>query len=169
MGEPIPADGVQTPELPDTRRLTPGTYELTKRIEVGQDGAYRFVDMPDGPDAEYVKGFWHKTRSQVRKVDPDRVSVSHITDDMAERLATALALALYEGHPTYGSTAGWRGGVGGQAVTPGCAFIDPPPGFEFLQYDLLSTPLREFLEAHPFDLNQAKADLRAELEGKFHG
>jgi hypothetical protein len=87
-------------------------------------------------------------------------------DLLAERLAAALALALYDAHPAYGSTAGWRGGVGGQAITQGCAFLDPPPGLEFTQYDLLSKPLREFLDAHPFDLEKARADLRAELQGE---
>jgi hypothetical protein len=88
-------------------------------------------------------------------------------DNTAERLAAALSLALHEGHPVYSSTAGWRGGIGGQAMTPGCAFIDPSPGLEFTQYDLLSRPLREYLEQHPsFDLVKAKDALRAELEGE---
>lgn len=89
--------------------------------------------------------------------------------DIARRLAAALALALYEGHPVYGNTTGWRGGIGGQTITQGCSFIDPPPGVDFTQHDLLSKPLREFMQAHPFDLNQAKDALRAELEADLHG
>lgn len=87
-----------------------------------------------------------------------------VVEALARRLAAALALALHEAHPSYANTAGWRGGIGGQAITPGCSFIDPPPGVTFTQNDVLSTPLREFLAAYPFDLAQAKADLRAELE-----
>lgn len=44
-----------------------------------------------------------------------------------EVLAAALYAVLYVGHPVYGSTAGWRGGIGGQMSTPGCSMIDPPP------------------------------------------
>lgn len=89
-----------------------------------------------------------------------------IVEGLGRRLAAALALALHDGHPTYGSTARWRGGIGGQTVTTGCSFIDPPPGVTFTQHDLLSTPLREFLAAYPFDLTQTKANLRTELEQK---
>lgn len=95
-------------------------------------------------------------------------AVGSVTDNdvqtLSRRLAAALALALHDGHPTYGSTARWHGGIGGQALTTGCSFIDPPPGVTFTQNDALSTPLREFLSAYPFDLDQVKTDLRAELE-----
>jgi hypothetical protein len=67
--------------------LRPGTYELTKRVEVDENGLARFVDMPDGPGAEYVAGFWHKTRSRVRPIhDRDRPA-SGITDEMIEAAA----------------------------------------------------------------------------------
>lgn len=59
----------------DAPILGPGTYELTKRVHVGDDGRARFMDMPDGPLAEYVAGFWPKTRSWVRKVDSQGPSV----------------------------------------------------------------------------------------------
>ena len=82
---------------------------------------------------------------------------SSVADDMAG----ALALALHDAHPSYGNTTGWRGGIGGQAITPGCHFNDPPPGEEWAQYDLLSTPLRAYLAEHPdFDLDAAKARVR---------
>lgn len=84
--------------------------------------------------------------------------------DHAERLAAALALAIYDAHPIYGSTAGWRGGIGGQAITQGCSFIDPPPDAEWTQYDLLSGPLRDFLAETPgFDLDAAKSAMRREF------
>jgi hypothetical protein len=53
----------------DVPILAPGTYVVTKCVQVDQDGHARFIDMPDGADAEYVAGFWPKTRSWVRKVE----------------------------------------------------------------------------------------------------
>jgi hypothetical protein len=83
----------------------------------------------------------------------------------ARRLAAALALALHDAHPSYANTTGWRGGIGGQAVTQGCSFVDPPPNVFYTQQDVLSTPLRELLAADPtLDLATACHDLRAELE-----
>lgn len=75
-----------------------------------------------------------------------------------EQLVAALALALYDAHPVYANTTGWRGGIGGSAITAGCSFNDPPPSDEgWTQMDVLSTPLREWLLGHPeFDLNAAK-------------
>lgn len=88
----------------------------------------------------------------------------------ADRLAAALALALHDAHPVYPSTAGWRGGIGGQALTTGCSIVDPPPDALWTQYDLLSTPLREWIEQHPeFDLHAAKDALREELLAQVRG
>lgn len=82
----------------------------------------------------------------------------------AEQLAAALHIALYDAHPTYGSTAGWRGGVGGQTLTPGCSFIDPPPRMEWLQNDGLSKPLRHYVDTHPlFRLHEAKRGMLGNL------
>lgn len=83
----------------------------------------------------------------------------------AERLATALALVLYDAHPTYGSTALWHGGIGGQALTSHCSIINgTPPGDGWAEHDMPSKPLREFMQAHPdFDLDAAKAAMKAEL------
>ena len=82
--------------------------------------------------------------------------------EAVEDMAAALALLLYDAHPTYGSTSGWRGGIGGRAVTQGCNVVDPPPGAEWAQYDLLSEPLRRYMGAHPgFDLTAAKARVKA--------
>jgi hypothetical protein len=76
-----------TPEEP--KRLVPGTYELTKRVEVNEDGVARFVDMPDGPDAEYIAGFWHKTRSTVRVVKPEGQRHTPC-EETVERVAQAI-------------------------------------------------------------------------------
>lgn len=86
-----------------------------------------------------------------------------------ERLAAALALALHDAHPVYANTTGWRGGVGGQSMTTGCSFIDPPPDADWTQYGLLSVPLREFLDKYPgYDLHLAKRTLREELLEKLY-
>jgi hypothetical protein len=82
----------------------------------------------------------------------------------ADRLAAALHTALYDAHPTYGSTAGWRGGIGGQAVTTGCASIDPPPGDTWMTQDTLSRVLRTYIDAYGPDLAAAKATLRTTAE-----
>jgi hypothetical protein len=42
-------------------------------------------------------------------------------------LAAALLAAVQHMHPVYGSTTTWHGGIGGQTMTQGCSFIDPPP------------------------------------------
>ncbi len=85
----------------------------------------------------------------------------------AEQLAAALAFALYDAHPAYGSTAGWRGGMGGQMVTQGCSFNDPPPKHQWMAGDALSRPLRRYVETHPrFNLNMAKDVLRTVLASK---
>jgi len=81
-----------------------------------------------------------------------------------ERLAATLHLVLHDAHRSYSNTAGWRGGIGGQAITMGCAFTDPAPDQEYTQYDLPSTALREFMTEHPdFDLNAAAELMRQEL------
>lgn len=72
-------------------RLRPGTYDLTKRVEVDENGVARFVDMPDGPNAEYVAGFWHKTRSWVRSVaDEEPAPVRVIPDEIVDAAAALL-------------------------------------------------------------------------------
>ena len=85
-------------------------------------------------------------------------------DDLTleEQLVAALALALHDAHPVYGNTAGWRGGIGGQALTPSCSIIDPPPqDVGWTQGDVLSTPLRAWLAEHPeFDLEAAKESVK---------
>lgn len=80
------------------------------------------------------------------------------------RLAAGLFLMLYDAHPVYGNTAGWRGGIGGAAITHGCSLIDPPPGDDWTQMDMPSKPLREWLQKHPEINIRAEADaLKAEL------
>lgn len=79
-----------------------------------------------------------------------------------ERLVAALALALLDAHPSYASTAGWHGGVGGQAITRGCSLIDPPPADEWIE-GVLEDVLRSWLRDNPtFDLDAAKKRLQEE-------
>ena len=118
--------------------------------------------MSDSPKEQLIER--RKVRSMLSEPATDATSTGEAqAASLTQRLATALALALHDAHPVYGSTAGWRGGIGGQAMTPGCSFIDPAPGQEWTQYDLLSGPLREYLSDHPFDLDAAKEQMKAEL------
>lgn len=88
--------------------------------------------------------FWAQDRDGLRK--------------LADALAGSLALMLYDAHPTYSNTTGWRGGIGGQTVTAGCSVIDPPPGEDWTQMDLMSTALRDYMAVYP------EMDLEAEKE-----
>lgn len=93
-------------------------------------------------------------------------------DDLTlmKRLAAALLLAVVEAHPVYGNTTGHRGGIGGQALTPGCSFIDPPSRNEdWTQSGLLQTPVSELLAQYPEladDILNTMVELKAELNQK---
>ena len=85
---------------------------------------------------------------------------------VADRVAASLGLVLHDAHPTYGSTALWRGGVGGQALTSHCSIIDGAhPGGEWAEFDLPSHYLREWvsLRGADYDHNEMKATVRADL------
>lgn len=76
-------------ELP---RLAPGTYLLTKRVVVKEDGLSEFVDEPEG---EYIKGFWPRTRTRVTPVvdeetnlKPEAPQVS--MEELKERIASVV-------------------------------------------------------------------------------
>jgi len=78
-----------TNELP---RLAPGTYQLTKRVVVKEDGLSEFVDEPVG---EYIKGFWPRTRTRVTPVGgeetnlkPDAPQVS--MEELREKVASVV-------------------------------------------------------------------------------
>ena len=77
-----------------------------------------------------------------------------------EELAAALYAALTLMHPVYGSTATWRGGIGGAAMTQGCSFIDPPPHHQKAQ-EALETVMYKWYREHKGDtgkiVNAAKA------------
>lgn len=79
---------------------------------------------------------------------------------ICDELAATVVLLAHDAHPVYGSTAGWRGGIGGQAITPGCAIIDPPPGYDWTQCDLPTQPARDWLRERDVDLEAIKARLR---------
>lgn len=74
------------------------------------------------------------------------------------RLAAALNIVLFDAHVIYGSTATWHGGIGGQAMTMGCAFIDPSPKQQWMGVAAFSQPLRELLE------QDKEIDLKAQSE-----
>lgn len=80
----------------------------------------------------------------------------------ADRLAAALHYAIYGAHPAYGNTTGWRGGIGGQTVTQGCSFIDPPHG-DARMTDALTDVVRQYLYAYPVDLNVMRQQLINDL------
>lgn len=61
----------------DLPRLAPGTYLLTKRVVVKEDGFSEFVDEPEG---EYIKGFWPRTRTRVTPVPPEAGHAAHDVD-----------------------------------------------------------------------------------------
>jgi len=111
---------------------------------------------------------WRCPNQQDRISQQHAAHVAEVTEaeiqQHAERLAAALALVLYDAHPTFGSTAKWHGDIGGQAITSHCALTQGAhPGGEWAEHDLPSKPLREFLNRHPFDLEAAKAVLKIEL------
>ena len=85
---------------------------------------------------------------------------------VADRVAASLGLVLHDAHPTYGSTALWRGGVGGRALTPHCSIVNGAhPGGEWAEFDLPSHYLREWvsLRGADYDHNEMKATVRADL------
>ena len=87
---------------------------------------------------------------------------------MADNLAAALILVLHDAHPVYASTTGWRGGIGGQAMTPSCSIIDPPPDALWTQQDVPSGPAREWLAYRgDFDLDAAKERLKVTFRAAF--
>lgn len=74
------------------------------------------------------------------------------------RLAAALNIVLFDAHVIYGSTATWHGGMGGAAMTMGCAFIDPSPKQQWMELAGFSQPLRQLLEM------DQEIDIQAESE-----
>lgn len=84
-----------------------------------------------------------------------------------KRLAAALNTVLNDAHVMYGSTATWHGGMGGAAMTMGCAFIDPSPKQEWMHTAAFDQPLRELLNEvdRTFDLPAATAEFKQEMGG----
>ena len=85
---------------------------------------------------------------------------------VADRVAASLGLVLHDAHPTYGSTALWGGGIGGQAITSHCSIVNGAhPGGEWAESDLPSHWLREWvrLRGGDCDHDAMKAAVRDEL------
>lgn len=74
------------------------------------------------------------------------------------RMAAALNIVLFDAHIIYGSTATWHGGMGGAAMTMGCAFVDPSPKQQWMELAGFSQPLRQLLEM------DQEIDIQAESE-----
>lgn len=107
-----------------------------------------------------------------RQFDELEVRIQH-TLETCDKLAATVLYLMNDAHPTYGSTTGWHGGIGGQAMTPGCSVIDPPPGFEFLQMGYPTAEARAWIlqrlsEGTQINLREMISDLedgwRAEFE-----
>lgn len=83
----------------------------------------------------------------------------------ADALAAALHVAIYDMHPAYGSTAGWRGGIGGSAITQGCSFNDTPTYMRAMP-DRLRGTLRTYIDRYGPDLGAAHLELLSEPGGQ---
>ena len=81
---------------------------------------------------------------------------------MCNRLAASVLLLAHDAHPTYANTTGWRGGIGGAAITQGCSIVDMPPGDWWTQMDMPTAVAREWIMSNPFDFESVKAELREE-------
>lgn len=71
----------------------PGTYEVTKRIEVDDDGRGRFVDVPGGVS---ITGLWPSTLTRVTPLDdqPGEEDTAGLQSGMDwRRIAVKLATA----------------------------------------------------------------------------
>ena len=80
----------------------------------------------------------------------------------ADRLAASVILLAHEAHPTYASTSGWRGGIGGQAITQGCSIIDPPPDAMWTQADMPTSEAREWVRGRDVDFASLVVQLKAD-------
>lgn len=90
----------------DLPRLAPGTYLLTKRVVVKEDGLSEFVDEPEG---EYIKGFWPRTRTRVTPVggeetnlkpDAPQASMEELREKVAQVVDDYTAGESYGSGPT---------------------------------------------------------------------
>lgn len=82
------------------------------------------------------------------------------------RMAAALNIALNEAHVMYGSTATWHGGMGGAAMTLGCAFTDPSPRQEWMHLAGLTQPIRQLMEMdQDVDIQVETDKMRLEFGG----
>lgn len=108
----------------------------------------RLDNLPGWPGAE-VERLTRERDDLAAEVERLRV--------LGDRLAATVSLLLHDAHPVHGSTTTWRGGVGGQALTPACYIIDGPPGSEWTQYDLPSDSLREWVAERGMDAQSLDA------------
>ena len=83
-------------------------------------------------------------------------------ESMCDRLAASVILLAYDAHPVYANTTGWRGGIGGAAMTPGCSIINPPPGEIWAECDMPTSVAREWIMQRDTDHAAIKEQLKAE-------
>lgn len=78
----------------------------------------------------------------------------------ADELAASVLLLAHDAHPVYANTAGWRGGIGGQAMTPSCSIVDPPPDALWTQCDMPTEVARDWIRTRDTDWEATKKRLR---------
>lgn len=85
---------------------------------------------PEGPNPAMVE-LLRQTRGQVVHADEKSTRIRELRAQLEEALAQrsqlrdGLIYVLQDLHPSYGSTAGPWGGIGGQMITPWCHVNDP--------------------------------------------
>lgn len=142
----------------------PDTHEYESGPSVFMDGTSDWIIRRKGKPGIIASVVGHESHAKAAVHALDEVAkrdvwVAGIAQAEARRLAAALHMALFDAHPAYGSTAGWRGGTGGQMVTTGCSVTDPPPAQQFLA-DALVLVLRDYRDKWGAD---AQADREAIL------
>lgn len=89
-----------------TTDFLPGIYDLTKRLEVDDEGRGRFVDVPGGQAV--VVGFWPSTLSRITRVGVDELPPTTLEPDRSYPDGAlwitgedvSVAVHLVEGQPT---------------------------------------------------------------------
>lgn len=127
-------------------------YEYRSGPSIFMDGTSDWVIREVGKPGIVANVIGHETHAhqacralqQADELDRRRAD---ILKEHADTLAAALRIAMYDAHPTYGSTATWHDGIGGQTVTTGCAFTDPPPHHTKLPATLHGV-LRDYIDRY---------------------
>lgn len=146
----------------------PDTYEYSPGSSVYMSGHSEWIIRRKGKPGIIADITGHEEHAQaavdaLNQAATRDTFVEGVIRKHADALAAALRVALFDAHPAYASTAGWRGGIGGQMITRGCSFNDPPPEHAWMR-DALVKPLRAYVQAYAPDLATAEAELRTTEE-----